>query len=234
MNQIPQEVKDAYKEPHRVYHTTEHIESILEKIPRFVKAYGIGYRNAQLLEIIAWYHDVVYIPGNDKNESDSSAKLNADYASALIKLDDPINFPVSGELNEMCNIIYATKQHRWPPSWLGAIFFDLDLADMGTDRYYENSLKIREEFKEFSDEQWREGRIKFLEDFLSRTFIFHTSLGHNLWELQARENMRAELRYLQEGSDAAYYQEHKDDPAEWGDPVPPAGWGESWGDGFNE
>lgn len=196
MFEPPQHVIDAYNESHRKYHNLEHIGSILSKIPLFVQEYNMGYRNNQFLEIIAWYHDVVYVPGYSENENDSSTKLTVDYSNALIKLDDPINFPVSDEVNEMCNTIYSTKYHRWPPSWLGAIFFDLDLADMGTDSYVENSFKIREEFGEFSDLEWLAGRQKFLSDFLSRPFIYHTSLGYKLWEEKARRNMENELHFL--------------------------------------
>lgn len=88
------------------------------------------------------------------------------------------------------------KMHTNPLTFLSAIFFDLDLADMGTESYVENSFKIREEFGEFSDLEWLAGRQKFLSDFLSRPFIYHTSLGYKLWEERARFNMNMELSYL--------------------------------------
>ena len=193
---IPQSVKDAYKEPHRKYHTTEHIESILEKIPMFVETYSMGADLIEALEIVAWYHDVVYEPGPQQPSNEQTS------AWAFRKWMREIDFSLTDNpVDEFYqDLIYwtiqGTKTHNSPSSWLGAIFFDLDLADMGTDKYAENAYKIREEFSVFSDLEWLAGRIKFLTDFASRPFIFHTSLGYSLWEENARYNIASELVHL--------------------------------------
>ncbi len=191
MIEIPQSVKDAYNEPHRKYHNRDHIESILGKIPLFRTAYHLGEIATSKLEIIAWYHDVVYAPGDPGNEPASGLRLEEDVIRGLVGPweDD--------SLYEMAHTVFRTKVHTQPVSWVCAIFFDLDLADMGTGSYVENSYKIREEFKDFSDLEWLAGRKKFLNDFLSRPFIYHTSLGYKLWEDKARLNMEKELSFLE-------------------------------------
>ena len=183
MFEIPKHIYDAYKEPHRKYHNTDHIESILSKIPLFVEAYNVNEEEVELLTIIAWYHDVVYKPGSSWNEADSAQTLVDHFGYDMFS--DPIQ------------TILGTKYHTDPRSFLEAIFYDLDLADMGKDSYVENSYKIREEFGAFSDLEWLAGRQKFLDEFLSRPFIYHTSLGYSLWEAKARENMKLERAFLQ-------------------------------------
>lgn len=188
----PQHVIDAYNEPHRKYHNLDHIESILNKIPLFVEAYKLNESHVLCLEILAWYHDVVYLPGWKMNEAKSS----------MIYGDDKKWLPVVTGGSRIIDTIVKTGSyeghatHTDPPTFIAAIFFDLDLADMGTDSYVENSFKIREEFGEFSDLQWLAGRQKFLSDFLSRPFVYHTSLGYKLWEEKARRNMENELHFL--------------------------------------
>lgn len=191
---IPTHVIDAYNEPHRKYHNLDHIQSILDKIPLFEKAYGFGSDVRLWIELIAWYHDVVYVPGPQQpsNEFVSAGKFKSDMWKGLIPLDRDDDFVVE----EIWSAIYGTRHHKTPANWIAAIFFDLDLADMGTDSYVENSFKIREEFGQFTDLEWLTGRRKFLADFLSRPFIYHTSLGYKLWEDKARRNMELELVYL--------------------------------------
>lgn len=185
MIEIPQSVMDAYNEPHRKYHNREHIESILAKIPMFQDAYGFDDYRVHMLTAIAWYHDAVYVPGSDHNEEDSM-ELWFEHC--------PDSSILKGAIG---TAILDTETHSNPYSFWSAIFMDLDLADMGTDAYVENSYKIREEFKDFSDLQWLAGRKKFLHDFLARPFIYHTSLGYKLWEDKARLNMEKELSFLE-------------------------------------
>lgn len=134
--------------------------------------------------MIAWYHDAIYVPGSKDNE----------WKSRNLFIDSDL---MEEWFDTISQCIDGTSSHREPRSFLGAIFFDLDLADMGTDRYVENSYKIREEFKDFSDLEWLAGRKKFLGDFLARPFIYHTSLGYKLWEDKARLNMEKELSFLE-------------------------------------
>lgn len=199
MFEPPQHVIDAYKEPHRKYHNLDHIQSILDKIPLFVEAYELNSEQSLWLEIIAWYHDVIYIPGPQQpsNEYLSAGKFKSDRWAGLIPLiyDNIPNY-YEYVVQEIWDVIFGTRHHKSPPSFIGAIFFDLDLADMGTDSYIENSFKIREEFGEFSDLEWLAGRQKFLGDFLERPLIYHTSLGYKLWEEKARRNMENELHFL--------------------------------------
>jgi predicted metal-dependent HD superfamily phosphohydrolase len=192
MFEPPQHVIDAYNEPHRKYHNLQHIGSILSKIPLFVQEYGLSPLHSLHLEILAWYHDVVYTPGNKMNEA----------ASSNVYMEDRDSLPKVTGGSRIIDTIVKTgsyedhASHTDPPTFIAAIFFDLDLADMGTDSYIPNSFKIREEFGEFSDLEWLAGRQKFLADFLSRPFIFHTSLGYKLWEEKARRNMENELHFL--------------------------------------
>lgn len=192
MFEPPQHVIDAYNEPHRKYHNLDHIQSILDKIPLFVQEYGLSDLETLNLEILAWYHDVVYVPGDKLNEVESS----------YIYIADRENLPKVTGGSRIIDTIVKTgsweghSPHTNPATFIAATFFDLDLADMGTDSYVENSFKIREEFSEFSDLEWLAGRQKFLTDFLSRPFIYHTSLGYKLWEEKARRNMENELHFL--------------------------------------
>jgi len=66
MNYIPDEIIKAYSEPHRRFHTMEHIYAMLEYC-------GLDRptKNEHLFHAILW-HDVVYVPGALDNEEKSA------------------------------------------------------------------------------------------------------------------------------------------------------------------
>ena len=64
--QFNSDVINAYDEPHRFYHTLEHIEDVLKQL-----------LNADLLKhdelfLAAVFHDIIYNPQSNTNEEDSA------------------------------------------------------------------------------------------------------------------------------------------------------------------
>src|SRR5690606_1827939 len=95
--------------------------------------------------------------------------------------------------------VLDTQTHLSPSSWISAIFMDLDLADIGTDAYWKNRDLIRKEFGDYDDDQWIEGRQKFLWAYSKpqRETLYKTSLGYAQWESQAQFNFRTELAQME-------------------------------------
>lgn len=182
---VPDSVKTAYKEPHRKYHNTSHIEFLLLWIPVFAEHYRLPEEEVKALELAAWYHDVIYDPASSTNEEDSADLF---WVHAM---KGDIENSYKGTIGA---IIRDTETHREPSSWLSAIFLDLDLAGLGTADYAKNAFNIRAEYSHLSDFEWLVGRINFLEDFLyARRCTYHTSLGFSLWNKKATRNMSREL-----------------------------------------
>lgn len=190
--ELPLNVIEAYRDETRHYHTLAHIEEILLLINELQDDdyYSLSRKDIFLLHLIAWYHDLVYIPGDRKNEHDSGfAFVKDSEAMEALSIDDE---------TLVYEAILDTKSHDEPSSWLSALFMDLDLAALGSDpdMYSYNYFLIKQEFDKFAEEEWLEGRIEFLSRLLSRTMIYHTSFGA-LWERQARDNMATELENCQ-------------------------------------
>src|SRR5262245_8133597 len=66
------ELVQAYSEPHRHYHSIEHVSALLQLLDKHGR--GVLDRNAVALAIL--FHDVVYDPARDDNE-----RASADLAS---------------------------------------------------------------------------------------------------------------------------------------------------------
>jgi predicted metal-dependent HD superfamily phosphohydrolase len=177
-----------YHEPHRHYHTLEHIAEMLAIIDR---------HRARLLELEAlgfatWFHDVIYDPRQQDNET-RSAQLARRTMRRLM---------VPGWMSLRTSaLILSTRDHEPPdPSFDAALFIDADLAILGADpeRYRRYADDIRREYAHVDDIEYRNGRRALLERYLGRQRIFHTDVMLADYEEPARENIRAELSRLAE------------------------------------
>src|ERR1043165_7022793 len=67
------QIVTAYSEPHRHYHTLDHIVWMLHQLFIEVK-YSTPFPEPEwkMLELATWYHDVVYDPRSEENESRSA------------------------------------------------------------------------------------------------------------------------------------------------------------------
>jgi len=96
-------------------------------------------------------------------------------------------------------MIRVTTHQGSPQTKLEEIICDMDLKELGTDRYIQNAIEVREEFASLSEEEWIEGRIKFLRFMLNKDSIFHTEGFKEMYESKARENISNELTKIKDG-----------------------------------
>lgn len=174
-----------YLAPDRHYHNLNHINFMLRGLEHYFPSADTAVMRHAIL-----YHDAIYDPLSNINE-ESSAE------AAIYELR--VQFGAA-DLTEIYRLIMLTSHHQ--PDGLdvpGCVIVDLDLAGLAAPNpaYIATSKAIRKEYHMVSDEQWRAGRVAFLEKFLSRKEIYYTILGGDVWEERARENMQAELRYLE-------------------------------------
>jgi predicted metal-dependent HD superfamily phosphohydrolase len=177
-----------YLDNDRHYHTFAHIGYMMENLQLTFPEHQYD----RVLKAAIAYHDCVYLINQPVGTSE-----NVSAKAAERELADA-NWGTI-ERREVARLIRLTINHHAAEDDLtGKILIDLDLAGLASDMYWTNKDWIRQEFKSASDEQWREGRIKFLESFLSRDYIYQTSRAIRRWESLARENMTMELEDLQE------------------------------------
>ena len=84
-------------------------------------------------------------------------------------------------------------------SLLAPLFLDLDLSILGTtvDKYDEYSSQVRREYECYSDQQYRQGRIKVLRSFLDRETLFFTPYFRDKLDSKARRNIEREIEILE-------------------------------------
>jgi predicted metal-dependent HD superfamily phosphohydrolase len=185
---VLQEIVRAYGEPHRHYHTLDHIGGLLALLDRH--GADAGDRDALVLAVL--FHDVVYDPTRQDNE-EASARVASERLAAL-------GFP-AGTIAKVARYILATRHDR--PMDAGgdadlALLLDLDLSVLAgaPADYRAYAEAVRREYGFVPEPLYREGRRRVLQGFLVRERIYLTDALHAAWEQVARVNLAGEIAAL--------------------------------------
>jgi predicted metal-dependent HD superfamily phosphohydrolase len=171
------ELTRRYQEPHRHYHTLEHIGAMLHA--------GRSAPLDRVQTMAVWFHDAVYDPRSDRNE-DASAELAGERLRAA-------GWP-EADVARVQRIVLDTKAHA-PTAPGAAIVLDLDLMSLALPwpEFRRNTERIRAEFAHVADADFAAGRARFFAAMLGRERLFHSELGA-AWEAPARANLQRASR----------------------------------------
>ena len=176
-----EELVSRYAEPHRRYHTLEHIEQCLRGFDRFR---GLAERPAEV-ELAIWFHDMVYDPRATDNEARS-----AELARARL-----LGHGASGPATDrVVAHILATEKHRGDDRD-SALVIDLDLSILGAEwpAFVAFERAIRVEYKHVPTLLFEIGRKRVLRSFARRPTIYRFDEIRQELEASARENLRRRL-----------------------------------------
>lgn len=174
-----------YSEPHRAYHTLEHIGHCLDEFEQVRQL----ATNPDAVELALWYHDAIY----DTNAKDSEKRSSA-LAVEMVR-----NASLSDNLGQsVANLIIATKHSATPTDSDVQLIVDIDLSILGQpeNRFDEYERQIRKEYKLVADDKFAAGRSAILRSFLDRPSIYSTQFFRNKYEMQARRNIARLLARL--------------------------------------
>lgn len=168
---VYRDIVARYREPHRHYHTLEHVAELLAVVDELAGDVAV--------EWAAWLHDVIY----DVGAADSEAR-SAGYAGdvlARLRVPDDVIAEVQRliELSAGHDAVAGDKN--------GAVFIDADLAILSSEpsRYDRYARDVRAEYVHLDDDTWRAGRTVVLQSLLDR-----------VTDEQARSNIARELAAL--------------------------------------
>ncbi len=175
-------LSSLYAQPHRAYHTLEHIETLFAE---FDAARQLSERPEEV-EYAIWFHDAIYDARNDDNE-ERSADLAAEVA---VEIGLSAAFAASVQA-----LIIATKHVDVPTAPDARLVVDCDLAPLGcsAEQFRENGKRVRQEYAWIPEEQYIAGLTAFLQQFLDRPHIYCTDLFRDKYEAQARRNLQSTL-----------------------------------------
>ncbi len=188
-----------YTNDSRYYHTITHITTLLNLYDNIRKRITNGQRRLAL-QFAIFYHDIIYIPqsGDDYNipQSIKNAK------EALMDFQSEFILDVSNFITATNHkYLFAHQDVRNKLSQTLAYISDMDLAGFGLpeEGFKKNNDDIRKEFSMFSDKEYNEGQIKFLQSVLSLDKIYLTPEFRDL-ESDARNNIERQIKILSDAN----------------------------------
>lgn len=179
------ELLARYSEPHRHYHTLEHLDACL----RHLAVVHDQLERPQEIACALWFHDAIYVVGGSDNELRS-----ADWAHQALL--------AAGGAADAADRIHAAimvTRHDQPAQTADQqLLLDVDLAILGAapavfDAYEQ---QIMREYQSVPTDRFRSNRRRILQGFLDRAQIYHRAPFLATRETQARANLARSIAAL--------------------------------------
>jgi pantetheine-phosphate adenylyltransferase len=160
-------ILSMWNESHRSYHNLNHLNDLISQINEKKSKYS--EKEYDKLILTALFHDVVYDPASQTNEEDS--------ANFLIEC---VVDKTNSDILDIKQMILDTKTHNSTTN-LSESFnnYDMNIVERDFDQLLEWENGISEEFSVYPKEEYKLGRLKFLESLLDK----YTNNTENLLKL---------------------------------------------------
>lgn len=174
-----------YQEPHRKYHTVQHLSECLAS---FDELRHLAIRPAEV-ELALWLHDAIYDLARHDNEERSAQWACETMLAAGLAQDASLRVHA---------LIMATRHDALASGTDAEILTDADLAILAAapDRFCEYEQQIRAEYAHVPAAQFAARRKQILDQFLKRERIFATDAFHARYEQAARHNLRRAIAQI--------------------------------------
>lgn len=175
-----------YAEPHRHYHTLDHLRAMLIAIDDLAD-YAT---DIDAVRYAAFFHDAIYAVDRADNE-ERSADLARDVLETLGAGKELVA--------EVVRLVLLTRGHDSEAGDAnGAVLCDADLVVLGGDpaSYAAYATAVRTEYAHVPDDLFRAGRAGVLRALVNQTVLYRTPAARERYEERARANLAAELAQL--------------------------------------
>ena len=171
-----------YAEPHRAYHTLEHIEACLRELDTVID----HAHDADALALAIWFHDAIY----DTHARDSEER-SAELARVTL---ETAGFSVE-RVERVAQMVLATRHDATPEDDDTRLLVDVDLSILGQDEptFDRYETDVRFEYSWVPEQAFRAGRAAVLPGFLARPSIYATRCYRERYEAPARANLARSL-----------------------------------------
>lgn len=178
-NTLFEQLKAAYAEPQRHYHTLQHLG---ECLAAFDEAQALA-EHPHAVEMALWFHDAIYdVKGHDNEQRSAEWSRDALLAAGVS----------SESAKHVHDLVLATRHTAVPSGQDERLLVDIDLSILAAERarFDEYEQQIRQEYRYVPGFLFRRKRREILKGFLDRPAIYSTPHFHDRLEGRARDNLR--------------------------------------------
>jgi len=199
-----------YSEPHRAYHTLDHVEALL----RLLSKYRARLARPEEVALAIWFHDAIYethSAGASSGNAGSGAAAPPSRPAGSNERDSDALFRSFAEkaglpsdtVSRVSDMILATIRHQLPAGGAEGdlpyfLDFDLCVLSAGEAAYARYSAAIRREYIHLPYDLYLRGRLAVLRSFAQRESLYFTRAFREQHEARARFNLRKEMERIQQ------------------------------------
>jgi len=183
VSRVGDDLLARWTEPHRHYHTVDHLQAVLA----VVNDNKDTAADPMAVKLAAWFHDAIYDPTRVDNEEASALLAESVLPELRVAM---------AQVSEIARLVRLTATHDpMPGDRNGGLLMDADLAILAAppDTYRAYTVAIRREYAHLDDATFAAGRAGVLANLLALPRLFHTTTLRDRWEDVARHNVNAEL-----------------------------------------
>ena len=179
------ELVARYSEPHRFYHTLQHLRECFSALDPTAHL----ARHLAAVQLALWFHDAFYDTRAQDNEEQSAKWAEEALVAGGAGAD------TAAQVREL---VLATKHNAVPEEEDAKLLVDVDLSILGAPepRFAEYERQVRQEYGWVPEDAFRQGRARILASLLSRASIYSTDWFISRLEEQARKNLSRSLKEL--------------------------------------
>jgi predicted metal-dependent HD superfamily phosphohydrolase len=176
-DQVWRKLRAHYQEPHRHYHTLAHIAHCLSQLD--LARDHVNEFSAT--EMAIWFHDIIYHYGARDNEILSVAYFRGVAGTAM-----PAHF-----IDRVAEFIIATQHTGVAADAAIAFVVDIDLSGFGLpwEDYLADSTALRCEADGVGDEQYYQGKLRFLSELQRWPSLYQSPFFRHQLEAIAQSNI---------------------------------------------
>lgn len=186
-----QRLLDRWSEPARHFHGVSHLVDLLQHVDELQQE----TQHPHIVRLAAWYHGAIF----DAAERAAYANRGGEdeVASAQYARDElsALGLP-EASVDKVAALVAGLVRHSTGHGD-AAVLSDADLAILAAEprRYKQYVHAVREEYSHIPEARYLAARRAIVSKLLGRERIYITPLCVN-WERQARQNLTAELAWL--------------------------------------
>src|SRR5690606_34812453 len=141
------------------YHNFNHSKLVVNKIKEIGEYYKLSIEEQENLIYAGWLHDVGYWEGRGEGHEERGADLTQEWLSKF-------GLP-QVRIDRIKSAILATKVPQTPKDLLESIICDADLFHLSSDKFYEQTILLKQERENILDEKikladWLKGSHSFM------------------------------------------------------------------------
>jgi predicted metal-dependent HD superfamily phosphohydrolase len=175
---------------HYSFHNPQHTIDVVAQARIMGLESNMSQTDMETLLIAAWFHDAGYTEMYEGHE-----EVSISLAKAYLRTQ---NFP-EDRIQAVCDCINATTMPQHPQTFVEQILCDADIANIGSDTFFEMSARLRSEHeivkgKTYTDAEWYN-----VKHGICTSHRFHTEYAHTHFSPKQAENA-AKLEKLEQQS----------------------------------